>query len=266
MASVTSIINSDRYKDNKLVSVSLFKEEVFKNGSYLYTNENLEERLIGAVVDNILRVYVCMENGYKRNIDCIYKAFETSFSYINNIKNRVNECNCIVDIMSKSKFLDDEFIKCACKLVAYSFTVSRKDGKYFKDENNVPDSKTIERIRNLVNNGIDFIKMYGPVIGFDLSFEGGYTNSVSNGRADYLMEDCLWDLKVYRSDISCKDSLQLVLYYLLGLRSIHREKYLRVKKLGIYNPKKCKIYTVNIEDIDKSILENIEKTIIEEEN
>ena len=49
------------------------------------------------------------------------------------------------------------------------------------------------------------------------TFEGGYTNIVSSGDGDYLTEDTLWDFKVSKEEPKSKYTLQLLMYYIMGV-------------------------------------------------
>ncbi len=50
--------------------------------------------------------------------------------------------------------------------------------------------------------------------------------------------------------------MQLLMYYILGIRSIHRE-FRDVKKLGIYNPRLNKAYLLEISKIDYSVINEV---------
>lgn len=73
----------------------------------------------------------------------------------------------------------------------------------------------------MVGRAIEFFDSYGPKIADHLTFKGGYTGHVTNGDGDFLTEDTLWDFKVSKQNLSSKSVLQLLIYWRLGLHSIH---------------------------------------------
>lgn len=56
-------------------------------------------------------------------------------------------------------------------------------------------------------------------------------------------------------------TLQLLMYYILGIRSIHSEFH-DVKKLGIYNPRFNKAYLHEISKIDSSLINKVAADVV----
>lgn len=55
------------------------------------------------------------------------------------------------------------------------------------------------------------------------TFEDGYTDIVQAGDEDFITEDTLWDFKVTSASITTRHTLQLLMYWRMGLRSVHPE-------------------------------------------
>jgi hypothetical protein len=68
------------------------------------------------------------------------------------------------------------------------------------------------------------------------TFEGGYTDTVSKGDGDLTTADTLWDFKVSKAKVKKEYTLQLLMYWRMGLHSVHPE-FQGIKYLGIYNPR-----------------------------
>ncbi|MNF00450.1 hypothetical protein D3C76_1733870 [compost metagenome] len=51
------------------------------------------------------------------------------------------------------------------------------------------------------------------------------------------------------------------MYYILGIRSIHRE-FRTLEKLGIYNPRLNKAYLIDISKIDYSVINEVATDVI----
>ncbi|MEM5591946.1 hypothetical protein AAHH67_09780 [Niallia circulans] len=106
-----------------------------------------------------------------------------------------------------------------------------------------------------------FINNYGPIVKDGFTFEGGYTNIISSGDGDFLTRNALWDFKVSKNEPTNKHTLQLLIYYLMGLHSIHDE-FQEVDKIGIFNPKLNKVYVREIKDIPSEIITEVSKDVI----
>jgi hypothetical protein len=113
----------------------------------------------------------------------------------------------------------------------------------------------------MVNRSIAFWKEYGPIVWAGFTFEGGYTDVISSGDGDYLTVDTLWDFKVSKLEPKSIHTLQLLVYYLMGSHSL-RSEYLGVKRLGIYNPRLNAVYTLEVENIPKEIIEEVSTEVI----
>lgn len=51
------------------------------------------------------------------------------------------------------------------------------------------------------------------------------------------------------------------MYYIMGCHSIHSE-FKEIQKLGIFNPRKNKVYIANISLIDSEILDEVSREVI----
>ena len=57
-------------------------------------------------------------------------------------------------------------------------------------------------------------------------------------------------------------SLQILMYYLMGLRSENKKYFERVKWLALFNPRKNIVYFVNVKKISESVIEEVSKKVI----
>lgn len=124
-----------------------------------------------------------------------------------------------------------------------------------------PDHFTISNIRTMVERVIDFSKKYGPITKDGFTFEGGYNQTITTRDGDFLTETGLWDLKVSKLGPTNKHTLQLLVYYLLGLRSLHDE-FDAIKELGVFNPRLNRVYVLPIKDIPSGILSEVASEVI----
>lgn len=93
------------------------------------------------------------------------------------------------------------------------------------------------------------------------TFRGGYTETVNSGDGDFTTIDTIWDFKVLKGSIEKKHTLQLLMYWRMGLNSIHLE-FNNLKYLGFYNPRLNKVYRIEVDKIPEAIINEVESEVI----
>ena len=142
----------------------------------------------------------------------------------------VGELDNASKLLDTIKGLDEKSILATCQLVGYDVAV-RRGPKYFTPvEKIIPNKKVIHNIIVLVNRSLSFLKKIGPVVLDGFTFEGGYNEIIDMGDGDYLTADTLWDFKVSEAKPEISHTLQVLVYYILGIHSIHNE-FQTIKKL-----------------------------------
>ena len=245
MFSVTNVIQTTKQPRGGYIPPKSFSKTLLSDNEYLYSDENVDPKTVGVVVDYLTR-YMISHNA------------TVSFDTVLLAAAELNQSDEVLDKLLLLKGLDDTSIKIAVSLIKYD--TYYRSGLWF-DINKVPDTKTIHNIRILVNRCLHFFDLYGPVELFGFDFEGGYTDIISSGDGDYLTEDTLWDLKVRRSEITSQHTLQVCIYYLMGVESVHCE-FSSIRYLGFYNPRMNKVYRLDINDISDEVLATISGEII----
>ena len=79
--------------------------------------------------------------------------------------------------------------------------------------------------------------------------------------SDILTENELWDIKVSRYMPNSKNTLQILMYWLMGCRSIHPQ-FQSVSNLGIVNPRLGKTWTIKTSAIPKDIIKQVSTDVI----
>lgn len=174
---------------------------------------------------------------------------------------RVDELDNAYKLLNNIKGLDTVSIHNACQLVGYDFAYRRGELYYTPVDRIVPDKYMVQNIVILVNRCLTFLKNIGPIISDGFTFEGGYNDVVSSGDGDYLTQNTLWDFKVSEAEPTIYHTLQLMVYYILGIHSIHPE-FQRLKKLGIYNPELNASYTISLSSISDDTFYNVSRDVI----
>ncbi len=137
-------------------------------------------------------------------------------------------------LLAKIRGLDDESITCAIKLAGYDVCY---------------------RSSPLAYKSVDWILVDKSTI------EGGYTDIVQAGDGDFITEDTLWDFKVTSASITTRHNLQLLMYWRMGLRSVHPE-FEKIEYLGIYNPRLNRVYRLFVKDVPEEVIHTVERDII----
>ncbi len=163
--------------------------------------------------------------------------------------------------LNEIRGLDDASISAAVKLVGFDSAFRAGALAYRPVEDINPDAKTIENIRTMVMRSLAFFDVYGPVVLEGFTLEGGYTKRVAAGDGDFLTKDALWDFKVSRNPVKKEQTLQLLMYWRMGLHSVHPE-FKGINKLGIYNPRRNEVSSIEVAAIPEDVIASVERDVI----
>lgn len=226
-----------------------FVEESLGEGiEDLYDKENIHPSRVGTVVDYMTRLM---------SGSSVIDAFKISLLGAMIINERDNA----LKLMSGIKGLGDEDIVNAAKLVGFDVCYRYSPIAYRPFDEINPDEHTIQNIRVMVQRSLHFLECYGPKVLDGFTLEGGYTDTVSAGDGDFITADTLWDFKVSKEKLDKDQTLQLLMYWRMGLHSIHPE-FRNIKYLGIYNPRMNKVYRIAVEKISEDVICEVEKDVI----
>lgn len=276
MPSVTNRIGKIKQPRGGYIKPSAFETIVMDDGITLNEEENIYGTIVGLAVDYLTRF--CMGTD-------IVEAFGISLKGATIAENFgvKKSLNVAIKLMNGIKGLDEGSVKNACKLVTFDVWLRNPMcammAKEYKETN--PDKNTIQNIQILVKRSVTFFEKYGRMINDGFTFEpveddksayekmiktgkgsyGGYTSVVSSGDGDFLTEDTLWDFKVSKSKPTNKQTLQLLMYWIMGQHS-GQEKFKGIVRLGIFNPRLNMVYLLNIKDVPEEIIKAVEREVI----
>lgn len=103
--------------------------------------------------------------------------------------------------------------------------------------------------------------VYGSQVLDGFEFEGGYTSTVVAGDGDFTTVDTLWDFKVSKAPVKKEHTCQLLMYWRMGLHSIHPE-FQSIKHLGTYNPRMNEVSRIAVADIPRDVIDEVESEVI----
>lgn len=248
MASVTHRTSVVKQPRKGYLPTSCFSENYLFDGNDIYEVESGVKSIQGLAVDYLTRFMLGFQKEDAFRISLLGASF-------------CSEDTEATSLLSKIVGLDEQSIRSACQLVSYDVAFRLGPSKYTKLDTAVLDDKLIFNIKLLVNRCLNFFRKRGPVKLTGFTFAGGYNKIVDSGDGDYLTDKCLWDLKVSSLPLKKEQTLQILMYYILGLHSIHRE-FSKIDSIGIYNPLLNIEYTINVNDIDDEIYHNVCKDVI----
>ena len=124
------------------------------------------------------------------------------------------------------------------------------------------DDATVWNIRRMVARSIRFGLVAGPVVWNGFSFDGADEGVVTGGSGDFMTVDGLWDMKTSRYAPSPVHTLQVLTYWRLGLRSVHADRYRRVRWLGIWNPRLDAAWMVDVNRIGADVTSIVDRDVI----
>ena len=277
MSSVTGRISAIKQPQGGYIKPSEFEAIIIDDGITLNAEENVHSSIVGMVVDYLTR--------YSMGTNKV-EAFRISLQgaviaeNMGGVKKALSKAE---NLLKRIKGLDNTSIINACKLVTfdvwYRNPIGAMTAKGYNDTN--PDKATINNILALIKRSITFFKKYGPITKDGFTFEptnddkkiykkmmesgkgsfGGYTATVDSGDGDFLTADTLWDFKVSKSKPTQKNTLQLLMYWIMGQHS-GQEIFKSITKLGIFNPRLNTVYLLEMSKVSKDVIKTVEQEVI----
>lgn len=214
----------------------------------LNMDENVHVSLVGMAVDYLARIATGTD---------AKDAFKISLFGAT----IAGELNKALELLEGVDGLSDNSIVRAMKLTGYDVCFRASMLDYRPVDDIEPDRNTIENVRTMVLRSKRFFDEYGPKVLDGFTFEGGYTNVVTSGDGDFTTKDTLWDFKVSKLPYKKEHTLQLLMYWRMGLHSVHPE-FRTIKYLGIFNPRLNTVSQIAVKDIPVEVIQKVEAEVI----
>lgn len=247
--SVTQRIKQVKQPRGGYINPKEFKPKSLGDGAEaLNPEENVHASLMGLAVDYMTRF---MSGASAED------AFKISMMGAQ----LIGEGTKALKMMASIKGLDDASLTNALKLSGFDVCFRAGIMGYKPVDEINPDKSTIQNVRTMVERSLHFLEVYGPKILDGFTFEGGYTDTVSTGDGDFTTSDTLWDFKVSKMPVKKEHTLQLLMYWRMGLHSIHPE-FQGIKYLGIYNPRLNEVCRIAVDDIPEDVITEVETGVI----
>lgn len=247
MFSVTQRAKAFKQPRGGFLSIKNFEKTKFDDGIEL-AEENIHASLVGTAVDYLTRFM----SGTP-----VEEAFLISVMGADVINRLPDAAKLLKGITG----LNDQSIFNACQLVGFDVCFRADPMLYVPYDTIQPDFNTINNIRVMVERSLKFWEQFGPVVKDGFTFDGGYTKLVSHGDGDYLTKDTLFDFKVSKSAPTTKNTLQILMYYIMGKHSVIDE-FKSIDKIGIYNPRLNTAYVLEASKISPEVLHTVSIEVI----
>ena len=248
MYSVTQRIRSIKQPYRGYLPIRSFSSKSYEDGRNLNPQENVHGSCVGLAVDYLTRFRIT------NDADTAFAISMMGAEILGQCgqTNQYDFCCHLLEAVKNGGIAE------AVQLVAYDPVFRAGVIDIPKLE---PDAATIENIEIMVQRGVDFLNHCGSIIKSGFTLEGGYTDTVSSGDGDYLTHDALIDFKVLRRDFKSDNTLQVLMYYLMGLRSVHAE-FKNVQRLVLFNPRKNVAKFINVNEIAASVIDEVNTKVI----
>lgn len=235
-----------------------FALEQRQDGQTLLTGENTSASVIGMAVDYLTRYLLRGDLHSAFSIPLRGAAIAELYLGRQGISAKAKQY--LLNVTS----IDDASVAYACKLASFSnWSRDPDEARAEKSaEETEPNLRTIRNIQVMTMRSLDFFKEKGPILRDHVTFEDdGYTQVVSSGDGDYLTADALWDLQVTKAKLTTKNTLQLLMEYIMGLHS-KKPEFQSVRQLGIFNPRLNAAYTLPVAGIPADVIRAVEKDVV----
>lgn len=246
---VTQRIKAIQQPAGGYIPVSAMSIKQYRDNFSLNSKENISANYVGLAVDYLTRFRVI--GNVEEAFDIPILGAKILFHNYG-IRNKFIECLKLLELVKAGD------ISSAVQLTTY-------DDVYRAGITDIqklsPDEATLENIKIMVNRGVSFLKRFSEVK-TGLTFEGGYTDIVVNGDCDYLTDNSLIDFKVLRGNVTNNHTLQILMYYLMSLHSIHSSEFQKVKWLALFNPRKNVVYYINVRRIPEVVIDEVSREVI----
>lgn len=253
--------NIQKIEKSKYLDLKMFKQKSLDCIPYdkkMNEEESISLELMESTVEYMSKFLYLANNG--ETIDSsLSKAFKPAFLGIDIMFDISDiygkETDVFMNhIMKDISGLETPSLIAACRLASYDIWFKNPHNAIINHEPSGIrlDEKTLENLRIMILRSLSFFDKYGPITEYDFTSK--------TGGMSFLTKDTIWDFNIYKDDISSKDALQLLTYYLMVKHS--KEMFKDVKKLGFFNPRKGIVYTLNIDRIPNKLITSIKKEIV----
>ena len=222
----------------------------------------LNPQSLGLVFDYVLRTDIAIMNGISP-ADAVLNAFEVSFlgaKMINKLDDALKLATKIANLFRHRDKNLKKIVQVASELVVYDAVF--RAGYYNPD---AKPPKANERDKDAVELMLGATEVYllekEHLVSLGFGFTALGAEKVSPSDGDLLTTDSVIDLKCSTKGPTSKHTLQLLLYYILGLHE-QPDAFRPLKYIKVVNPRLGMVYSYELSKVDLETLKHIESEIM----
>lgn len=251
MSSVTKRVREVKQPYGGFIKPPSLHIDVYHDNFQLNEQESVASTIIGMAVDYLSRLSIGIS---------VHEIFSLSIEGAI----RAGKTEEALGYLSEIKGMDESSVINTCKLSAFDCWVRNPISAIHATPPSelVIDKQTVSNIQIMVQRCHNFFTQNGPIIKSGFTFEPtGYTKIIDSGDGDYLTQNGLWDIKVLSSKLTSKHTLQILVYWIMGLHS-QKPEFRSISMLGIFNPRLNTSHAIQISDISEEIIDTVEHEVI----
>lgn len=278
MSSVSELVERIEQPVSGILPVSNFtKRELHQDTHKLFGNNTIPAVHLGLIIDYCVKYILGVKlsdilhveyEGYAEHIRVSAVKYYDSLSeqsltqiYVDDERKKICLSDFVSNVENSTTF--EEYVTNMLYVIQYGdfvrnfrFAYNRL-GEVFNTEISKEDIHDILYMFLRTRSWINTFSKVTPMYKF---YPRGYNNTVTSGEGDFCTSDTLWDLKVSNGEPTTKDTLQLLIYYIMAMQSDNR-LYRNVHKIGVYNPKLDTEWVCNMNDINEGITTSVKKIL-----
>jgi hypothetical protein len=286
MKSVTDKIKHIEQPENGYLSLDLFTERICGDTTPIVCS--IKPLYVGKIIDDVIheiirsdysKIFRSEINGYKTRLDWFSTCFSTGTK-----RSKQKQAHQIIEEDLK-KHVEIEYMLSKLKLYAFDndiknmlnftygivqYSIWEDDFGYISSRATVDDSRpkglSLEDEEKLEIINMRTLKWlqdsYKKRIVPDFKFyPDGYSDFVKYGVGDFVCDNTLFDIKCIKEKPTIENTLQILMYYCMGLHSNNR-LYKDIDRIGIYSPVTNIEWTIAVKDIPKESIDTIFRDIL----
>lgn len=278
MGSVSELIEKIEQPAFGILPISYFEKKELRQDSYILANKSSISAIhLGLIVDYCVKYILGVKlsdilhveyEGYAEHIrvsairyfDSISEQARTQI-YIEDERKSI----CLSDFVSRVENAEtfDDFVTNMLYVIQYGDFI--RDIRYAFNRVGETFNKKLnqDELRDILiffMRTQSWVKTLGEVTPMYKFKPYGYNNTVTSGEGDFCSKYTLWDLKVSNGEPTSKDTLQMLIYYIMAKHSGNK-LYKDINSIGFYNPKLDATWLCKIDNISPSTIRKIEKLL-----
>lgn len=288
MFSVTDRIRQVEQPRGGYLPISKFKEKTL-GGEVIQCT--IQPIMVGKIIDSMLHIVLQKPledifrnslNGYATRVDWFAHQFSSSgytkkedevdSIIAEDTKQGINVMAIIKQVeeyYKHNKFYD--VLNCVYMLHQYDIWVES-----FGYVSHISSLKSSKPKRLIQDDAEKLFEMYKRTIDYIISvtngylvtdykfYPNGYTDLVKYGVGDFICNYTMFDLKCTKNKPNNYNTLQLLMYYCMGLNSDNK-LYKYIKKIGMYSPICNKVWTLPVSEISEELIQTINNNVLNKE-